>query len=543
MNRLRSALAESPLRLFSTLLLVGLIWMSLYGLFFTIFSQLFRLRESVLETIVTLPLVFHFFFLALTLLLSFSNAILVYGGLFSGREPAFLLAAPVRPLHLVTVKYAEALFFSSWSLALVGLPLLAALARVSSEPWYFYPLFATFFLCFVPIPGAIGLLGAWAAAMWSPRNPKRVLVAAAVLVGVAGAWWLQDVVRRGDVASAEWLKHFFARMSLVQGSFWPNTWISLGIDHALHERLAEAGFYLLVTFSNAALLSWMAVNVVSRHLVTAFGRARSLPARTVRTNGGGLALLGRIMFFYLPMPMRLIAMKDMRTFFRDPMQWSQLAILFGLLALYVVNIPRLNIEFAGARTQLLVSFLNFAAVALILATFTSRFVFPLVSLEGQQLWLIGLLPISRARLLAAKLVFALTVTLASAMAVMGLSAYVLHVPWAWALIHLAATAAVCFGLCGLSVGLGARLPMFEHRNPARIASGFGGTVNLIASLMLVFASLGGMAAISLRARALSGGLGVDGVMVGLLGGVVLVNVAAAYLALRTGWRHFRSREV
>ncbi len=543
LNRLRSALEESPLRLISTILLVVLIWVSLYALFFAIFSHLLNLRESVLETVVALPLVFHFFFIALILMLSFSNAILVYSGLFGGDEPAYLLAAPVRPLHLVTVKYAEALFFSSWSLALVGLPLMAALARVSSEPWYFYPLFISFFLFFVPIPGAVGLLAAWAVAMWSPRNPRRVLVAAALAVAVTGVIWLWDLARATDATATNWLKSLFARMSLVQGSLWPNTWISLGIDHALHERVADAVFYLTVTLANAALLSWIAINVVSRYLVTAFGRARSLPTRVVRANGAVSAVAASVMFFYLPRPLRLIALKDTRTFFRDPLQWSQLAILFGLLALYVVNIPQLNTNFATPQTQLLISFLNFAAVSLILATFTSRFVFPLISLEGQQLWLIGLLPLSRTRLLVAKFAFALMITLASAMGVMGLSAYILELPWQLAVMHLAATASICLGLCGLSIGLGARLPVFEHRNPARIASGIGGTLNLIISLVLVFGALGIMATVSLRARNVGADYMLDASMIALLAAIVCMNAVAGVIAMWIGCRHFRSREV
>ena len=113
-----------------------------------------------------------------------------------------------------------------------------------------------------------------------------------------------------------------------------------------------------------------------------------------------------------------MALQDLRTFLRDPTQWSQLLILLALLGLYVLNIPNIPPRMNAFEFQLLISFLNTGAISLILATFTSRFVFPLISLEAQQMWLMGLVPIPRGRLLLPKLIFALTITLSVGGAVM-----------------------------------------------------------------------------------------------------------------------------
>ena len=55
------------------------------------------------------------------------------------------------------------------------------------------------------------------------------------------------------------------------------------------------------------------------------------------------------------------------------------------------------------------------------STFTSRFVFPMMSLEGSQMWLVGLWPMSRERVLWAKFCYALAVTSVAAMTVTFLS--------------------------------------------------------------------------------------------------------------------------
>jgi ABC-2 type transport system permease protein len=44
---------------------------------------------------------------------------------------------------------------------------------------------------------------------------------------------------------------------------------------------------------------------------------------------------------------------------------------------------------------------------------------------------------------------------------------------------------LCLGLSGISVGLGARMPNLKEEDPSRIAAGFGGTLNLLVSLVFI----------------------------------------------------------
>jgi ABC-2 type transport system permease protein len=192
--------------------------------------------------------------------------------------------------------------------------------------------------------------------------------------------------------------------------------------------------------------------------------------------------------------------------------------------------------------QLLIAFLNLTAVSLILATFTSRFVFPLISLEGQQLWLLGLLPLPRSRMIVAKFLYALTITVFAALGVMGVSVYRLELPGPLAVGHIVCSAAICIGLCGVSIGMGARLPVFTERNPARIAGGFGGTVSLFVSIILVVVSLMGMGFMSYEAAQAGYGQAFVPLMVWWLIAVIFINATAAFIAMSIGIRHFNRIE-
>jgi ABC-2 type transport system permease protein len=127
--------------------------------------------------------------------------------------------------------------------------------------------------------------------------------------------------------------------------------------------------------------------------------------RRYRGDGVALRALGGMLVF-LPRRLRLLVVKDLRTFLRDASQWSQFLLFFGLLALYIINLPRFGVEDLPPHWRSLVSNLNLGATCLTLATLTSRFVFPQLSLEGRRIWVTGLLPMRRALIIWGKFFFA-----------------------------------------------------------------------------------------------------------------------------------------
>src|SRR6185312_448640 len=124
-----------------------------------------------------------------------------------------------------------------------------------------------------------------------------------------------------------------------------------------------------------------------------------------------------------------------------------------------------------------------AVTALILSTFTSRFIFPLLSLEGRNFWVLGLLPVRRAAILWGKFAFASGISLVATEVLVVLSDWMLQIGTGMILLHMGMVAILCLGLSGISVGLGARLPDLKESDPSKIAAGFGGTLNLLVSLV------------------------------------------------------------
>jgi ABC-2 type transport system permease protein len=191
-------------------------------------------------------------------------------------------------------------------------------------------------------------------------------------------------------------------------------------------------------------------------------------------------------------------MKDFRTFRRDPAQWAQVAIFLVPGLLYLANIRRFQSDNLGADAigrlyQNGVSMINLAATALLLCTYTGRFIYPMLSLEGRKFWILGLLPLKRDRLLWGKFAFSATWSLVVSTSLILVSDLMLGVSVPILAVHGAAIVVIALGLSGISVGLGATMANFRESDPSKIAAGMGGTLNLAAGLLFLLVEVGLMA--------------------------------------------------
>jgi ABC-2 type transport system permease protein len=152
------------------------------------------------------------------------------------------------------------------------------------------------------------------------------------------------------------------------------------------------------------------------------------------------------------------------------------------MLLYIMNIRKMFVSEVIWFYQNIISVLNLFAVSTLLCVYTGRFIFPMLSLEGRKFWVLGLLPIPRDQLIWGKFTFAATGALVIAVPLILLSDWMLEIPWTGVILHLLAMVMLAVGLSGMAVGLGTCMPNFRETDPSKIAVGFGGTLNLVASL-------------------------------------------------------------
>ncbi len=483
----RSMVVGSRLRLSLVVMLSSLFWGALYGLFVEAFSFLEALHADVIS------LLFNAFFSSLMVMLVFSTGILLYGGMYCSPEARLLLTLPVRAETVFAHKFREALWFASWGFVLLGSPMLVAYGVVREAAWPYYALLLPLMIAFVTIPAALGGIACLTLVAWMPRLRIHALSLAVAGCCLLAIWlgWSLVFQSRTDAMSTAWFERTFARLAITEQKLFPSWWLSSGLIEAARTQpsgrpsatgLSEAVKFLSLLLANSLVLQLLAGWLASIAYRKGYSHlAGEVPARRRRRAGlvdraliGSDAAVGR--------PLRLLLVKDLRLFRRDISQWSQFLIFFGLLGLYFFNLRSFNYHNAYAS---MIGFLNLAVVGLILSTFTTRFIYPMISLEGRRFWILGLLPVHRDQIVWSKFLFSFLGGVVPCAGLVFLSDSMLGLPWRLIALHEYCCLLLCLGLSGIAVGLGARMPELRESSPSKIASGFGGTLCLVLSSLFI----------------------------------------------------------
>jgi ABC-2 type transport system permease protein len=465
-----------------------------YFLFYTalLFLRGFPVIGSLLAQRI-LFLIFGFFFA----MLIFSNAIIGYANFFKNRETTFLLSLPIRARDVYIWKLFESLVFASWALLFLSAPLMVAWGRAGEAHGPFYAEVFVAFLPFVIIPAQIG---SWAILLLvrvlSMRWAKRILFAVAlcaILWIVFGVKPVTDAeaTKPSEILSYDsLLRH--TRLSLSPAL--PSSWMAQSVLAWSDGFFRKGAFFFLVLLSTALMALLVSYEVAGPAFYGSWtasigSRAQRVQRRALRSRRktDRLPLLERLFdaIPFISRPVKALALKDARLFSRDPTQWMQFLIFFGLLCIYVLNLRNVSLDYQSPFWEALISHLNLAASTLTLSTLTTRFVFPQFSLEGRRLWIIGLSPIGMQKVLLQKFTFSCLAAMSVTVSLMTASSLMLHLPWGRVCFFDAAIAMPAAALCGLAVGLGALFPNLKEDNPSKIVSGFGGTLCLVISFVYI----------------------------------------------------------
>jgi ABC-2 type transport system permease protein len=491
--------------------------------------------------------VFSLFFLSLLIMLVFSNAVLIYGSLYRSNEVDFLLTLPLREETVFTYKYFETVFYSSWAFVYLAVPIIVAFGYNRGVPWYFYPAALVMFLVFVAIPAGLGSLISMLLVAFVPRSRFKVLAAVSIMVFLAAVLLAIKYVSLGapryNFGYSD-LARLTGKVSFAQNAFLPSLWLTKGVLSLARAEPGRAIFYLAVILSNSLLFTVIAQSVSKALFWRSFSTSHSSAASRVARGRRMLPWCVDRVFFFLPGEIRLFLVKDIKTFLRDTTQWSQVLIFFGVLAIYFINIRSLRYDLRIDQARSAISLLNLAATCLVLSTFTSRFIFPLLSLEGKKFWVLGLAPIERKQILYGKFYFTLFGSLGISEFLLALSDWMLEFPLSMWLAHAVLVLVICSGVSAISVGLGARYPNLKEDNPAKIVAGFGGTLNLIVSMLYI---VGMVAAIGIPYHISFAGREAHPeiyyrALVGYLGVSLLIGAGTSIFFLNLGRKQFESME-
>ena len=426
-------------------------------------------------------------------LLIFSHVITALSNLYLSKDLELCHATPASLEELFLSRVFYTIVDSSWMVLVFGLPVLMAYAWVYGPGPVFYLTLAHSGIAMVLIAAGIGILFTMLLVSVFPAHRTRDILMLLVILVVVGLYFLFRFLRPERLVDPDAFfsaVQYLSALKAPDSPYLPTHWVT----EVLWRHLGGAptpyyGFHLVLLWSTA--LALLVINVWTAEAIYFSGYSRSQEAKRRRAGGAlFLGLLRRLFAAPLGRDLAAVADKDIRTFFRDNSQWSQLILLAALVVVYLYNFSVLPLERSPIRLEFLqnqIAFLNLGLAGFVLSAISVRFIFPAVSAEGRAFWILQSSPMTMRRFLWGKLaVYVVPMLVLGEILVVFTNRLLQVTPFMMTLLAVTMFLSV-FGIVAMGVGLGALYPKFRYENIAQVATGFGGLIYMMVSSLFMAA--------------------------------------------------------
>jgi len=525
-------------------------WAFMFGVSFKVLTY-FRAIEG-LGDLLALRLL-SMILLTFFSILVFSNIVTSLSTFYLSGELDILLSSPVKIENIYRAKFIETIVDSSWMTLIYGLPVFIAYGMVFKASLAYYLGLVLTIVPFLIIPAGIGIIVTMLLVNAFPaRRAKDILVLLGLLFFVVMyiLFRMLQPEKLVDPDTFPTLVQYLTAMRAPVSPLLPSYWATETLSPLLRTVKGETLFYLLMLWSTAAASIVIGEWVCGRIYYTGWSRSQEGKKSPISRSRAADAFF-RMLSLPFKGKMRAIVLKDVKLFFRDTSQWSQLFLLFALIVVYIYSFKLLPLERAAMPSfylQNLLSFLNLGMVGFVISAVAVRFVFPAVSLEGASFWIIRAAPISIRDFLWGKFWSSLLPLLILAEVLIVLSNKLLKVTPFMMNLGIVTVFMMTFGITSLGVGLGAVFPKFKHENVAQIPTGFGGIVYMLMTMLFIGVVIVLEAWPVYRiftAQTFGGHISLPGwaIIATSFIMVVVVNILALFLPMKIGLNRLNRREV
>lgn len=386
----------------AALIIIGLIfWAFIFG---TLYRLLNYLKGTAEIGSALAGKLLGMILISFSALLLLSNVITALSSFFLAKDLDVLVGSPADWLKVYGAKLLETLINSSWMVVLMSIPMFTAYGIVFEGGFGFAIYAVALFIPFLVIPSVLGSAITLTLVNAFPARRTRDILSLVAVATAGGLVLLLRIVRPERLARPEGFRSLMDFVGVLQtpsSPFLPSAWLERAVMGWLRTGSADwLGVALLWTTAAA----FVVFGALLHRMWFYRGYSKAQEGGHRQAHAGATSGLVFRLLAPIGAVRRELVLKELRLFFRDTTQWSQLILLAVLVVVYVFNIRYLPLRGDGITFFLInvVPFLNLGLAGFVLASIAARFLFPAVSLEGRTLWLLRSSPISMRDLLWAK---------------------------------------------------------------------------------------------------------------------------------------------
>jgi len=427
--------------------------------------------------------------------LSIGNIIVAYANLYRSQEVAYYLTKPLSFSSIFIIKFFDTFFYSSSVFLMISLAVLMGYGSYFRMSWLFYFSSMAFMLIPFMLSAACVAVIMLMICMRFIRviGVKRMIVIMVILyLGVLYGYFAAT----NPLKLAAGVQQYYPRVDQYLGSldpafskYLPNYWIADSLYWTVRGEFAQAvrGGVMILAVSFALFV----LTMLTAGKLFYPGWIASMD---VRISGPGKLRARGVFSLEAPPVMEpqasVILMKEFSQFRRDPNQWIHMGIISMLVFTFLVSLAQLNLSQRFPVFQTISYSVLILFNAFLIASVALRFVYPLMSIEGENFWVVRSAPVKLRKIFWLKYLVALVpVLLLGEMLVYFSHISLREYPM---LLGVASVSMVgmSFALVGLNLGAGIFFTGFKEKNPIRAASSQGATLTFLISLLYLTAIVG-----------------------------------------------------
>ncbi len=420
------------------------------------------------------------------------NIVVSYASLYRSKEMQFLISKPVSFIQLFIIKFFDNFFYSSTTLLL----LLFAVTAGYIDYFNFSPVYYFIIPVFIIIPfmftaaslGSIMLLLLMSVAIKIGIRAVIAILGTSYILLLISFFRITSPIKLVNNVLEYFpnVDYYFGFLESPLLHYLPNNWAAEALYWLARGNHTTALFYIYVQVIVSVIAFLIAVITAKFLFRNTYYKSKILNAKLKekKMNSPAFFSFARSSSF-IPQT-EVLFKKEFWNFFREPSQWIHLTVMLFLIALFTSSIGSIRfITTNDVRIQSIVYLTIFLFNSFLIASLALRFVFPLISIEGEAFWKILSSPVSNKKFLFNKFIvpFIFMVVISIFLNLFANRIY----PFQLMIMPITLCIFTTLTFVSINFGMGIIYSNFKESNPIRIASSQGATISFLVNIIyLVF---------------------------------------------------------
>lgn len=407
--------------------------------------------------------------------LIFSSILTSLSKLYLSRDLPLVHSMPVPGYKIFIARWIESTFDSSWMVIVYTLPVFFSYGIVYQAGMFFYGNILLILLSLSIIASGISALLVVITVIVIPASRMKSIFVFLGLIFFLVLFFVFRFLRPERLVDPEVFATalvYLRALRTPSPPYLPSTWAFDSIKAVLSGQIVKSLFHTSLSLTFAGMVTFINIIVADAMYIKGLSKTQTASVRLFRPRISDNWLLP-----FLSRPVRAFAAKEIRTFFRDQTQWTQLFLIGALVVIYIYNFNALPLEKAPIRTvylQNILSFLNMGLAAFVLIAVSARFAFPAVSIEREAIWIVKSAPIPLKNFLWIKFfIYFLPLLVLTEILIIATN-ILLNVTTFMMILSTVSVFFMVPGIVAMGIGFGAAYPDFNSENPAQTVTSFGG---------------------------------------------------------------------